>query len=37
MGTWFITAAPDYADSDMAPDPGLLVLFAEPGTIYLQV
>ena len=34
--TWFTTPAPDYANPEMAPDPGLLASFAEPGTIYLQ-
>jgi hypothetical protein len=32
--TWFTTPGPDYATSDMASEPGLLVLFAGPGTVY---
>lgn len=34
--TWFTTPGPDYANPEMAPDLGLLVSFAEPGTVYLQ-
>ena len=34
--TWFTTPGPDYANPDMAPDAGLLVLLAQPGTVYLQ-
>ncbi len=32
--TWFTTPGPDYSNSDMASDPGLLVLFAESVTVY---